>query len=489
MVGIAGPTRAGKGTLVKALREQLPNCAGVLAQDRYFLKQGETPDCIDWRTLSRDLKRLLADARRKNSASRKRQVVLLEGFLMYSRPDIAGECHVKLFLNIDKETCCERRRATKSGGLHGAVFDQFFDSKVWTAYEAHGAYGSRDDVQVLDATQPAEAVAAEALAIVRAAMSGETSQVASAASAGAGSTAGTHGASALPSVVAEPGVSMDASRGGRSLNQEEASTAPQDEDGESAGWPLFKMRSLEHREEGRDRISCFLLTTGAMNPMHLGHVQLLHQARERLEEVGFRVLGAWVSPSHDVYVQPKALRCRTIGLSGEFRLMVAQHATQEDKFVAAGTWEARAPKFVDFTEVMEVFQDFLTERFPQLRRPGPQGKVTVFYACGTDLADRCGLYRGLHYRRDGGIVVVPREGDEPQAEDPEKRVYVARPAPAAMASFSSTKVRAAIKDKDFDYVQQALSPAAARFLLRPDDEEFIRFRMDYFKLGVDGFPG
>lgn len=31
-----------------------------------------------------------------------------------------------------------------------------------------------------------------------------------------------------------------------------------------------------------------LLTTGAMNPPHRGHAQLLHQARERLEEAGYQ---------------------------------------------------------------------------------------------------------------------------------------------------------------------------------------------------------
>lgn len=32
-----------------------------------------------------------------------------------------------------------------------------------------------------------------------------------------------------------------------------------------------------------------VLTTGAMNPPHKGHAQLLHQAKERLEAAGFQV--------------------------------------------------------------------------------------------------------------------------------------------------------------------------------------------------------
>ena len=46
---------------------------------------------------------------------------------------------------------------------------------------------------------------------------------------------------------------------------------------------------------------CVLLTTGAMNPIHLGHVEMLVHARNTLEERhGFRVLAGFLSPSHDL---------------------------------------------------------------------------------------------------------------------------------------------------------------------------------------------
>ncbi len=78
-------------------------------------------------------------------------------------------------------------------------------------------------------------------------------------------------------------------------------------------WPFAK---LDLTREARPKGSAVLLTTGAMNPAHRGHASMLHQARSRLEADGVAVLGAFVSPSHDAYVQPKAVKFGTIGLSG-----------------------------------------------------------------------------------------------------------------------------------------------------------------------------
>ena len=63
----------------------------------------------------------------------------------------------------------------------------------------------------------------------------------------------------------------------------------------------------------------------------------------------------------------------------------------------------------------------------------------MFYACGTDHAARCGLYDLGRFGADVGVVVVPREGERPEAE--REGVYVAEPAPGDVKAFSSTKIR------------------------------------------------
>ena len=56
--------------------------------------------------------------------------------------------------------------------------------------------------------------------------------------------------------------------------------------------------------------------------------------------------------------------------------------------------------------------------------------LRVFYACGTDLANKCRLWGGMPgCMGEVGVVVVPRTGEPPKAdEQPAKRVFIASPA-------------------------------------------------------------
>ena len=94
-----------------------------------------------------------------------------------------------------------------------------------------------------------------------------------------------------------------------------------------------------------------------MNPVHRGHVAMLHQAAARLELEGYAVLGGWLSPSHDAYLQPKARHLNTIGLSAAFRLEAARLTLSEDSLVEVGHWEASQPgHWPDFPVVCAALQ-------------------------------------------------------------------------------------------------------------------------------------
>ena len=112
-------------------------------------------------------------------------------------------------------------------------------------------------------------------------------------------------------------------------------------------WPTSKFRPSNPAAR-----ECILLSTGAMNPIHRGHVAMIHAAADRLRAAGYDVLRAYVSPSHDGYVQPKARGLSTLGLSAAFRLEVAQRAVADDPLVAVGAWEAQQPgHWPDFPQV------------------------------------------------------------------------------------------------------------------------------------------
>lgn len=121
---------------------------------------------------------------------------------------------------------------------------------------------------------------------------------------------------------------------------------------------------------------------------------MLHAAAGRLHAHGFHVSQAYLSPSHDGYVQPKAAASGTIGLSAAFRLCAAQRAVEADPLVSVAAWEAAQPgERPDFPEVCEALRGRLG------------GGRRLFYVCGADHAARCGLGGGMG---EVGVVVVPR---------------------------------------------------------------------------------
>jgi len=212
--------------------------------------------------------------------------------------------------------------------------------------------------------------------------------------------------------------------------------------------------------------TAIVLTTGAMNPPHLGHAMMLHQAAERLKQDNWTVTEAYMSPTHDGYVLPKARNLRTLGLSGKFRFELAKRALEDDGLVTACPFEVLQEEFVDFPQVAaECQREF-------------KDQATVFYVCGTDHAQRCGLTeRGIGNRIP--VVVVPRAGEAPPSEVPGKVLVALPAADDKIAALSSTKVRQAMKAGDKEYLSSALSPSAAAFLLEPTDEQEAEFKRDF----------
>lgn len=150
-----------------------------------------------------------------------------------------------------------------------------------------------------------------------------------------------------------------------------------------------------------------LLCTGAMNPAHKGHVQMLEQARVRLEEAGIAVLGAFASPTHDDYVQNKARRSGTVGLSGAFRMEVLKRTVANVPLVNASNWEVNNPDgFVDYPLVVAEMSEWLHE-VSEVRGDDVYG----IYVCGSDHANAEDLWSVVPDAWWGGVVVVPRAGD------------------------------------------------------------------------------
>jgi nicotinic acid mononucleotide adenylyltransferase len=186
-----------------------------------------------------------------------------------------------------------------------------------------------------------------------------------------------------------------------------------------------------------------LLTTGALNPVHLGHVAMFDRARDCLEsEHGFDVVGGFLSPSHDTYLSGK------YGDSAFFpaiqRLAMCAAATGDHPLLAVTSWESSVSgSWPDFPEVTATLEHVLAERFPD-------EDIVVIYLCGQD-----------HFRHAGasrlpGVAVVSRAGKF-ERNDPARNVYAVR-ADDPFSQLSATQVREALANEDMQTLKACVHP-------------------------------
>ena len=221
-------------------------------------------------------------------------------------------------------------------------------------------------------------------------------------------------------------------------------------------WPVDKIAgNLARAPRGR---RCVLLTTGALNPIHRGHVTMFDRARDTLEsEYGFDVVGGFLSPSHDTYLSGKYLsgkhRDETFFPAAQ-RLALCAAATKDHPFLAVASWESSVSgRWPDFPEVTATLERVLHERF------SGEG-IGVIYLCGQDhfrYAARAGL---------SGVAVVTRAG-RTEGSDAAGTIYAVRTASDdPFGQMSSTQVREALKNDDLQTLRSCLHPAVLAMLLR-----------------------
>ena len=226
-------------------------------------------------------------------------------------------------------------------------------------------------------------------------------------------------------------------------------------------WPVDKIAgNLARAPRGR---RCVLLTTGALNPVHRGHVAMFDRARDALEaEYGLDVVGGFLSPSHDTYLSGKYLSVKH--LSGKHRdetffpaaqrLALCAAATEDHPFLAVASWESSVSgQWPDFPEVTATLEHVLHERFPG------EG-IGVIYLCGQDhfrYAARAGL---------PGVAVVTRAG-RAEPSDAARTIYaVPTASDDPCGQMSSTQVWEALRNDDLQTLRSCLHPAVLAMLLR-----------------------
>ncbi len=144
IIGIAGGSGSGKSTLAVSLCKKYPDQFALLQLDDYFKSKAdapvlgqfvnwEHPDAIRWNDLIRDITDLKAgksvtistkselynpeyDWQLKNKINyivEPKQLILIEGYLVFAYEQLRALCDMKIYLDISIEQSLKRRSANK----------------------------------------------------------------------------------------------------------------------------------------------------------------------------------------------------------------------------------------------------------------------------------------------------------------------------------------------------------------------------------------
>ena len=146
-----------------------------------------------------------------------------------------------------------------------------------------------------------------------------------------------------------------------------------------------------------------LVSTGALCPVHVGHLEMMEQAKRMLEERGKVVLGGYLVPDHDEYVSTK---CGEGTLSAARRVDLCERAVLDSSWLMVEHWAAlHAPMAVNFTTVIDRIQKGLAYNV-RTHRP-----IQVVYVFGSDNARFAATFVGR-----GSCICVLRPGYEEELE-------------------------------------------------------------------------
>ncbi|KAF2194051.1 hypothetical protein K469DRAFT_709547 [Zopfia rhizophila CBS 207.26] len=160
---------------------------------------------------------------------------------------------------------------------------------------------------------------------------------------------------------------------------------------------LIRLSQLQEGDLNRDLV--VLVTTGCFCPIHVGHLEMMEEAKRALERQGKVVLGGYFSPDHDSYVLKK---CGNGSLSAAQRLDLCERAVHHSDWLLVDHWAAnQVPTDINFTAIVDKVRQQLNYHI-RSHRP-----IEVVYVCGSDNARFA-----LSFVGRGSCVCILRPGSE-----------------------------------------------------------------------------
>eukprot|EP00928_Gymnodinium_smaydae_P066815 TRINITY_DN4977_c1_g1_i1.p1 TRINITY_DN4977_c1_g1~~TRINITY_DN4977_c1_g1_i1.p1 ORF type:complete len:681 (-),score=141.44 TRINITY_DN4977_c1_g1_i1:83-1933(-) len=239
----------------------------------------------------------------------------------------------------------------------------------------------------------------------------------------------------------------------------------------SVDWPLHKVRPrFVGVADDQDHSRAVVVLTGAFSPCFSGHVEMIAQARRRLEQGGHIFLGGFLSPFEEMSLKEKHDSRSFPMLSAAMRLRMAELACENVEDLCVSPWQASQKERVSPSDVLNSLRLALKKEF------GDDGlAIKLFIVCGSSNQKMCLWVPGCSLQ---GLVIVPQnDDDELLLENPLKKLYVTEPV-AEMKALSSQKLMAKLKLGDTGYVKRLLGPSG-RLLLEPTPEERQLYLNDF----------
>jgi Icc-related predicted phosphoesterase/nicotinic acid mononucleotide adenylyltransferase len=260
-------------------------------------------------------------------------------------------------------------------------------------------------------------------------------------------------------------------------------------------WPTDKLLTRladlgDTAAESKARV--VLLSTGAFNPVHIGHVKNMQRTKREMEKQGLVVIAGYLCPSGDLYVSNKMKSKKPSGMSlhkvyapASIRVQLTGLACADSDWLSCSCFEADKAPFIDFPEVLCELEMFMFDSGYFRHNSGDK----VVYVCGEDHYDTCGLSRGIRVSADKEprhVAVVPRtntKGGEPLKINsrfmtmiPEEEESSTELTDGSLdaATVSSTMIRTLLHcgDTNMGVLSQMLPPAVYRAMLEEHDPQF-----------------
>ena len=196
-----------------------------------------------------------------------------------------------------------------------------------------------------------------------------------------------------------------------------------------------KNNNQDDKKDKKEVKNVILLTTGALNPVHKGHIMSLKLAQDYLENKGFVVEKIYLSPSSDIYLNNKKKSGKIdYFYNFEDRFKMCQLAVEDFKKenngnrynIEVSDWEGKQSNFVDFPDVIKHFEKDIKNK-----------DKLVFYICGSDHYNNNVKHSNLD-----NIIVIKRNTDIVSLENKKNHFTIVD---NDNSDFSSTKARNLIK--------------------------------------------